>query len=101
MKSKHLFITLFLSLTLLFSALLTLTAPPARADGPLAQNVELMGQIGGETEAVFVQSDRAYIGEVPRLTILDVPNPATSTVLGKSISLPSIFSTATSTGLFK
>jgi len=50
-----------------------------------AQNVELVGHIGGATDCVFVVNNRAYIGEGPRLTILDVTNPAKPIVLGKTI----------------
>jgi hypothetical protein len=48
----------------------------AQAQSPAAQNVELVGHIGGVTDAVFVQGNYAYIGEGPRLTILDISNPA-------------------------
>jgi PKD repeat protein len=52
--------------------------------------LELLGQIGGETTAVFVEIDRAYIGEGPRLVILDISNPAIPTVLGKTAPLPAM-----------
>ncbi len=46
--------------------------------------LELVGHIGGEIQAVFAQGDLAYIGEGPRLTILDVSDPASPVVLGKT-----------------
>ena len=53
-----------------------------------AENVEFVGHIGGSTEAVFVLGNYAYIGEGPRLTILDVSNLANPTVVGKTLPLP-------------
>ena len=55
-----------------------------------AENVEFVGHIGGSTEAVAVQGDYAYIGEGPRLTILDISDPASPTVVGKTLPLPGI-----------
>jgi hypothetical protein len=55
-----------------------------------AQNVEFVGHIGGTTNAVFVEGNYAYIGEGPRLTILDISNPAALTVVGKTMPLPGV-----------
>jgi hypothetical protein len=55
-----------------------------------AQNVEFVGHIGGATWAVAVQGNYAYVGEGPRLTILDISNPASPTVVGKTDPLPEI-----------
>ena len=56
-----------------------------------SRKVELVGQIGGATyAAVAVQGDHAYIGEGPRLTILDMSNPATPAVVGKTDLIPGI-----------
>jgi len=55
-----------------------------------AQNVEFVGHIGGAALAVAVQGDYAYIGAGPRLTILDISNPASPTVVGKTLPLPDI-----------
>ncbi len=75
---------------------------PFRPDGPWpasaglgvtpaeAQNVELVGQIGGPTHAVAVQGTYAYIGVGPRLVILDVSDPALPTVVGQSDVLPDV-----------
>ena len=55
---------------------------------PQAQNVELVGQIGGSVYAVALQGDYAYIGVGPRLVILDVSNPAQPPVIGQTGVLP-------------
>jgi hypothetical protein len=46
--------------------------------------LDLVAHVGGEMQAVFGQGDRAYVGEGPRLTILDVSDPASPVVLGKT-----------------
>jgi hypothetical protein len=48
-----------------------------------------VGHIGGATDAVAVQGSYAYIGEGPRLTILDISNPLSPIVVGKTVPLPS------------
>ena len=55
-----------------------------------AENVELVGHIGGVTHAVAVQGNYAYVGEGPRLTILNVSNPASPIVVGKTPPLPGL-----------
>ena len=55
-----------------------------------SQNVQLVGQIGGETYAVAVQGNYAYIGVGPRLVILDVSNPALPAVVGQTGVLPGV-----------
>jgi hypothetical protein len=60
---------------------------PTSAD---AQNVELVGQIGGATLAVAVQGDYAYLGVGPRLVVLDVSDPANPTMTGQGPVFPSI-----------
>jgi len=59
-----------------------LITSPVQANDSL--NVELVGQIGGSTKAVFVRDNYAYIGEGTRLVILDVSNPAQPKLLSKS-----------------
>ncbi len=54
-----------------------------------AWNVELVGQIGGNCKAVFVQGDYAYIGEGPGLRILDISDPTNPQAIGK-VLLPDI-----------
>ena len=53
-----------------------------------AQNVELVGQVGGDANAVAVQSAYAYVGVGPRLVILDVSDPAHPAVVGRTGVLP-------------
>jgi hypothetical protein len=42
---------------------------------PNAENVELVGHIGGATVAVFVQGNYAYVGMGPELAVLDISDP--------------------------
>lgn len=49
-----------------------------------AENIEFVGHIGGETNAFDVSGDYIYIGEGPRLTILDASDPSQITVSGKT-----------------
>jgi len=49
-----------------------------------SENVALMAQIGGTVTAVVVQGTYAYVGEGPRLVILDIADPASPTVVGKT-----------------
>ena len=60
---------------------------PTAAD---AQNVELVGQIGGAIYTVAVQENYAYIGVGPRLVVLDVSDPANPTVAGQTAMLPDV-----------
>jgi hypothetical protein len=55
-----------------------------------AQNVEFVGQVGGETDAVATQGSYAYIGVGQRLTILNISNPASPTTVGKTTQLGGI-----------
>ena len=57
---------------------------------PNAQNVELVGQIGGACYAVAVQGNMAYVGLGPRLAVLDVSSPTSPTLLGQSAVLPGV-----------
>jgi hypothetical protein len=50
--------------------------------------VEFVGHIGGYNNTVAVQGYYAYNGEGPALTILDVSNPSSPTVTGKTDPLP-------------
>ncbi|MGB0384969.1 MAG: fibronectin type III domain-containing protein [Ardenticatenaceae bacterium] len=54
------------------------------------QNVELIGQIGGLTQAVAVDGDIAYLGVGPRLVIADISDPANLQVLGETDVLPGL-----------
>ena len=53
-----------------------------------AQNVELVGQIGGGSYAIAVHGNYAYMGVGPRLVVLDVSDPANPTVVGQTAVLP-------------
>jgi len=95
MKMRWLTVSIFLTSVALLALLVSsgvwpTAAAPVRAATADAENVELVGHIGGVTEAVFVQGNYAYIGEGPGLTILDISNPASPTVVGKTPPLPDI-----------
>ncbi|MBC8252899.1 MAG: hypothetical protein H8E35_02570, partial [Ardenticatenia bacterium] len=55
-----------------------------------AENVELVGQIGGVILAVAVQGSFAYIGFRPRLVVFDVSHPAHPVVPGPSRVFPCV-----------
>jgi hypothetical protein len=64
---------------------------------PGGQNVEFIGHSGGSFSAVAVGDPwggsgqaYAYVGEGPQLTILDISNPASPEVAGKSSLLPDL-----------
>lgn len=65
------------------------TPTPTNED---AWNVELVGQIGGPTDAVAVRGSYAYLGVGPRLVILDVSDPAKPTEVGQSAPVRSLVS---------
>jgi hypothetical protein len=52
--------------------------------------VALVGQIGGQSRAVMIQENYAYLGVGPRLVVLDVSDPANPTVVGQTAVLPAI-----------
>jgi len=49
---------------------------------------QVVGQIGGPTQAVAVQGDYAYVGVGLRLVVLDVSNPITLTEVGSTTPFP-------------
>ena len=55
---------------------------------PLGQNMELVGQLGGEFKSVDVQGNYAYVGEGASFVVLDVTNPTAPVERGR-IALPS------------
>ena len=55
-----------------------------------AQNVELVGQIGGPVYAVALQGNYAYVGVGPRLVILNVSDVAHPVVVGQTDILPGV-----------
>lgn len=60
-------------------------ATPSTATTADAQNVKLVGHIGGTPCAVGVQGDYAYVGIGPRLAILDISIPADPTIVGQPV----------------
>lgn len=77
---------------LLVISLFVFETPPssthAQTDEPGV--LDLIGQIGGYTTAVFVTDNIAYIDDGARLTLIDVSNPNTPTIIGKSDPLTGI-----------
>lgn len=65
----------------------TLTPTPTN---PPSGTLELVGQIGGDTWSVFIQGNYAYVGEGPRLTILDISNLSAISVVSKTDPMPMI-----------
>lgn len=55
-----------------------------------AQNVQLVDQLGGASDAVVIRNQYAYIGEGARLTILNISNPVNPVPVGKTGILPYI-----------
>ncbi|MDM8520113.1 clostripain-related cysteine peptidase [Anaerolineales bacterium HSG6] len=72
---------------MLFVGIAVVTMPSAQAQ---TGTVDLIGQIGGVTNAVFVKGNTAYIGVGPRLVILDISDPSNPTKLGESAVLPEV-----------
>ncbi|NCF67533.1 MAG: hypothetical protein GWP61_16330, partial [Chloroflexi bacterium] len=109
-RNRHSFILLFfvLIVSLLFTAVLT-SARAGKA-APMAERVfmpmiarpklevHFAGHIGGANRGVAVQGNYAYIGEGPKLTILDIANPAHPVVMGKTLPLPNIVQDVVVTG---
>ncbi len=77
--SRVSFILLFILLTALFDV--------AMAQGDNI-TLELVGQVGGPTQAVAVQGNYAYVGVGLRLEVLDVSDPTTPTVVGTTEPFP-------------
>jgi len=62
------------------------TAAPQVAD-LTPQNMRLLGQFGGLVTCVAIDENYAYVGEGPRLVIMDISNPAHIIVTAQSIVL--------------
>lgn len=54
---------------------------------PTDTNLEYVGHMGGTSRAVAVKDSYAFFGEGPQLTILDVSNSSSPTIVGKSTLL--------------
>jgi uncharacterized repeat protein (TIGR01451 family) len=78
----------------------SLTPTKPTAPSADAHNVELLGHIGGASLGVYVQGDYAYIGEGPRLTILDISDPSDPTLVGKTDPLPGVVQNVTVSGSY-
>jgi hypothetical protein len=50
----------------------------------------LLGQIGGSAYAVAVDGQFAYLGQGPRMIVLDISNPAKPNLIGESEVLPGL-----------
>ncbi len=66
-----------------------------RLDNPLStldysQNVEFVEQVGGAVNAAAVRGNHVYIGNGPRLVILDITIPSVPYVVGKSSLLQGV-----------
>ena len=57
---------------------------------PATENVGFVGHIGGAAYAVAVQDSYAYLGEGPRLAVLDVSNPLRPNVQSKTPPLAAL-----------
>ncbi len=61
---------------------------------PLAQaqtgTVDLISQIGGATNSMFIQGNYAYVCMGRRLVILDITNPAQPIKVGESPIMPDV-----------
>jgi hypothetical protein len=79
-----------LSLIIVVTLLMPGGARPGSLTNADVQDVELVGHVGGVILAVAVQGKYAYTGVGPRLVILDISNPASPTVVGKTPPLPDL-----------
>lgn len=61
---------------------------PPQAITAETSEIRVVGQLGGDTNAVLVQGNYAYIGVGPRLVILNIANPADPIVVGQGDPLP-------------
>ena len=59
------------------------------ADNGQGQNVDLIGQIGGDMRAVVTQGDHIYVGIGPGLVVFD-STPNNPTVIGQTAPLPDL-----------
>jgi parallel beta-helix repeat protein len=80
---------LVVSLTMLLLAVLLLLGQPSSAAETTRPTAwQVVGQIGGPTQAVAVQGNYAYVGIGLRLLVLDVTNPITPTEIGSTTPFP-------------
>lgn len=77
-------------LTLWLSTQMSAGAEAQTISGLTIQNMQVLGQIGGVSRAVFVKEDIAYLGVGPRVLILNVTDPTQPTFMGQTPILPSL-----------
>ena len=65
-------------------------ASPLVSSSDVYSNVYLVDQLGGEAWAVAISGTYAYVGFGPRLIVLDVSEPATPTVRGRTEPFPGL-----------
>jgi hypothetical protein len=92
MKRRHLWRVALAALSLsLMLAITPLSGPPLLpVNAQDGVTLELVAQLRGSTYAVHVVGDYAYIGEGPRLVIVDISDPANPTEVGRTDVLPSV-----------
>lgn len=66
------------------------SAPTSEPTEAVELELGLAGQVGGESYAVVIDGDRAYLGVGPRLVILDVSNSSAPVRVAESPVLPGI-----------
>lgn len=79
--------TILLIISLIISVWLIMnyfSLPFNQAQTMVSQELTLLGHVGGVTQTIFVQDQYAYLAESISLTILDVSNPATPTLVSKT-----------------
>ena len=68
----------------------TINAPIEAAGLIDAQNVELVGHMGGTIKAVVRRDNLLFVGEGPKVSILDISNARAPQLLGQSPLLPGV-----------
>ena len=79
-----------LSLWLMLIAIPFSGPPLLQAGAQDGVTLDLVAQLGGTTYAVHVVGDYAYVGEGPRLVILNISDPANPAEVGRTDVLPGV-----------
>jgi hypothetical protein len=66
------------------------TGEQVNIGGVAPRGFSLIGQLGGSTQAVFVEDDLAFLGQGPRVVALDISHPDAPKWLGESEVLPGL-----------
>ena len=85
MRNRWIMVSIAMSLSSLF--ILAVSALPNTTQNHQS-SWQMVGQIGGPTQAVAVQGNYAYVGVGLRLVVLDVSNPVTPTEVGSTTPFP-------------